>query len=115
LFTVGDELQSIYGFRHADVSLFRARRGELEQLGGSLRLSRNFRSREALLEVVNAVFAERFSGYAPLIAGRDGAPAPGRHGDELGFEADPAAQDESEVELLLTDVRGWEQREDLVG
>lgn len=115
LFTVGDELQSIYGFRHADVSLFRERRGELEQLGGSLRLNRNFRSREALLAVVNAVFAERFAGYAPLIAGRGGAPAPGRQPDELGFETGPAVQREPEVELLLTDVRGWEQREDLAG
>ena len=114
LFTVGDELQSIYGFRHADVSLFRARRGQLEELGGSLRLSRNFRSREALLEVVNAVFAERFAGYAPLVAGRD-APAPGRHEGDLGPAEDPAAQGEPDVELLLTDVRGWEQREDLGG
>ena len=117
LFTVGDELQSIYGFRHADVSLFRARRGELEQLGGSLRLSRNFRSREALLEVVNAVFAERFAGYAPLIAGRGGAQALGRQADELGSEAAPSVQarQDPEVELLLTDVRGWELREDLAG
>jgi ATP-dependent helicase/nuclease subunit A len=115
LFTVGDELQSIYGFRHADVSLFRERRGELEELGGSLRLSQNFRSREALLEVVNAVFAERFAGYAPLIAGRGGAPAPGRPAGELGSEAGPAAEGDPEVELLLTDVRGWERREDLAG
>jgi ATP-dependent helicase/nuclease subunit A len=107
LFTVGDELQSIYGFRHADVSLFRARRAELEELGGSLRLSRNFRSRESLIDVVNAVFEARFSNYTPLFAGRS---------DASGTDGEPAGTDgEPEVELLLTDVRGWEERDDLAG
>ncbi len=96
LFTVGDELQSIYGFRHADVSLFRARRAELHELGGSLQLTRNFRSHGQLLDVVNATFGERFETYAPLVAGRaDAAPAGPK------------------VELLLTSVKGWDEREDL--
>jgi ATP-dependent helicase/nuclease subunit A len=100
LFTVGDELQSIYGFRHADVSLFRARRSELEQRGASLQLTRNFRSRSRLLDVVNAAFGERFETYVPLLAGRE------------DVTSSPASGP-TEVELLLTSVRGWEEREDL--
>ncbi|HUB72842.1 MAG TPA: UvrD-helicase domain-containing protein [Solirubrobacteraceae bacterium] len=96
LFTVGDELQSIYGFRHADVSLFQGRRAELERAGASLRLSRNFRSRAGLLEAVNAVFSARFAGYSPLLAGREHTQA-----------SEPA------VELLLTDAGGWERSEEL--
>jgi ATP-dependent helicase/nuclease subunit A len=96
LFTVGDELQSIYGFRHADVSLFRARRDELAEQGGSLSLTRNFRSRKPLLDTVNAVFGERFDGgYTPLQAGR------------------VERTDESIVELLLTHKRGWDDDERL--
>jgi ATP-dependent helicase/nuclease subunit A len=109
LFTVGDELQSIYGFRHADVRLFRARRAELDEQGASLRLTQNFRSRDALVHVVNAVFAQRLRDYTPLVAGRAG---PAFVGEEpvnpvAGGAGEPA------VELLLTDVRGWEDDEDL--
>jgi ATP-dependent helicase/nuclease subunit A len=103
LFTVGDEFQSIYGFRHADVGLFRARRAELEELGGSLSLTRNFRSRAALLDVVNAVFAERFVEFPALVAGRE---ATVEQGEDEG-EGEPA------VELLLSDAGGWEASEEL--
>ncbi len=98
LFTVGDELQSIYGFRHADVTLFRARRDELAECGASLSLTRNFRGRRPLLDVVNTVFGERFGDrYTPLEAGR----------------VDEARPEEPIVELLLTHKLGWEQDEDL--
>ena len=66
LFTVGDEFQSIYGFRHAEVELFRERRAALEGLGGSLALTGNFRSVAPLLEVVNKVFSDRFTGFSRL-------------------------------------------------
>jgi ATP-dependent helicase/nuclease subunit A len=92
LFTVGDELQSIYGFRHADAGIFRARRQQLAERGAALALTHNFRSRPPLLAAINAVFATRFgASYTPLRAGRDeqhqavGAP----------------------IELLLSDRRAW--------
>ena len=97
LFTVGDALQSIYGFRHADVSLFRARHDELAERGGSLSLTRNFRGRKPLLDVVNAVFEERLGdGFTPLRAGR----------------VEETAPEEPVVELLLTDKRGWDDDEE---
>jgi ATP-dependent exoDNAse (exonuclease V) beta subunit len=98
LFTVGDELQSIYGFRHADVGLFRARRAELAGHDAALELTYNFRARPELLQAINAVFAPRFGArYAPLQAGRGGDA-------RCAQERDPA------VELLLTD-REWARAE----
>ncbi len=71
LFTVGDELQSIYSFRHADVKLFRERHAHLAQRGASLALTRNFRSRPAILTAVERIFAARMGErFAPLTAGR---------------------------------------------
>ena len=107
LFTVGDELQSIYRFRHADVGLFRQRRAALASSGGTLQLTHNFRSRAPLLQAVNTVFAARMgAGYTPLVAARDDA-EPHRDDDaELGRDEAAAAR----VELLLCSKRGWEQQ-----
>jgi len=99
LFTVGDEFQSIYGFRHADVALFRDRRETLARSGAALVLSANFRSRAPLLQAVNAVFEPRFGErFVPLVAGRAEAPAPA-----------PV------LELLLADSEGWERHEEALG
>src|ERR671932_2105905 len=64
VFYVGDEFQSIYGFRHADVQVFRERRGQAAQL---LALTRNYRSRPEVLAAVNELFGADFGdGYQPL-------------------------------------------------
>jgi ATP-dependent exoDNAse (exonuclease V) beta subunit len=66
LFTVGDEFQSIYGFRHADVEVFRERRARAANL---LTLTSNYRSRPQVLAAVNHLFAGAFGDeYQPLAA-----------------------------------------------
>ena len=94
LFTDGDELQSLYGFRHADVGVFRARRAALEGSGRTARLTTNFRSDPEILAAVNVAFAERFgTGFAELRAPEGSAPPEA---------AAPC------VELLLTGLDGWD-------
>ena len=66
LFFVGDEFQSIYGFRHADVQVFRERR---EAEGGGRALIRNYRSRPEVLAAVNHLFRGDFGDdFQPLTA-----------------------------------------------
>jgi ATP-dependent helicase/nuclease subunit A len=60
---VGDAQQSIYGFRQADVGLFRERRDRSE----GMRLSKNYRSEEGILRFVDCLFGRLWGdGYAPM-------------------------------------------------
>ncbi len=94
LFVVGDEQQSIYGFRNADVDVFRDRRAELAAVGRVATLATNFRSRGPILDTINAAFAPRLG--ADFVALREGRePAADAGGEPL-------------VELLLTDQAGWD-------
>ncbi|MGE5408679.1 MAG: UvrD-helicase domain-containing protein, partial [Syntrophothermus sp.] len=98
LVTVGDELQSIYGFRHADLDVFRAQRESLARRedGELLALTGNFRSRPELIAAVNHFGAALIGdSFHPLRVGA--APDPG---------AEPAAC--PAVELLLTARDGWD-------
>jgi ATP-dependent exoDNAse (exonuclease V) beta subunit len=98
LIVVGDEFQSIYGFRHADLDVFREQRRRIDERADAelMALSGNFRSRPPIIAAVNA-FGEALLGdsYRPL---RVGALAQ----DELPFGSGPA------VELLLTARDGWD-------
>jgi ATP-dependent helicase/nuclease subunit A len=101
LVVVGDELQSIYGFRHADLDVFRARREELDRRADAelMRLSGNFRSRPEVVGAVN-LFGETLLGaaYTPLRVG-------------MAPPEDPARGEGPPVELLLTARDGWDGEE----
>jgi ATP-dependent helicase/nuclease subunit A len=98
LFCVGDAMQSIYGFRDADVGLFHARRDELAERGAALSLTESFRARPEIVEAVNAAFGARLGdAFVELEPAR----------------ADPAPDADPRVELLLTDTEGWEDHDEM--
>jgi ATP-dependent helicase/nuclease subunit A len=143
LLMVGDERQSIYRFRGADVEVFRRRQTALEpggrdvSAGGALhRLDVNYRSRPELLAFVNRLFAhEHFFGkrFVALEPGRDptervgGFSAPPSvevlvaarlQGDDLDAPASLMQQAEADAVgshvRLLIDNEGWAQRDIVV-
>ncbi|HET7454308.1 MAG TPA: UvrD-helicase domain-containing protein [Solirubrobacterales bacterium] len=107
LVVVGDELQSIYGFRHADLEVFRRRREEIDRRTDAelMRLSGNFRSRPEVVGAVN-LFGEALLGaaYTPL---RVGTPPP----EEPPRGEGPPTGEGAPVELLLTARDGWDAEE----
>ena len=78
LFVVGDPKQSIYGFRRADIQVYRKFREEMVAAGGEdVPLAHNFRSRPDLLGTLNALFTRVLAGgedfqppYAPVVPHR---------------------------------------------
>ena len=98
LMTVGDELQSIYGFRHADLEVFREQRRAIAARPDAegMELSGNFRSRPEVIGAVNALGAALLGdSYRPLRVGA--APR----------LASPPGEGAA-VELLLTAREGWD-------
>jgi ATP-dependent helicase/nuclease subunit A len=104
LFLVGDEFQSIYGFRHADVEVYRRQHRRFaegdEPNGVALPLTGNFRAAPPLVAATNAIGRGLLDGFEPLTA----------------FVEEEAVGDEPAVEMLLTvdDKRAWEAEETLL-
>ncbi len=90
-FAVGDRLQSIYAFRHADVGGFDERWRLRGTQGRAHQLAANFRSRPEILELINAAFGPAHAEFQPLEAGLT-----------------PPAADGPAVEVLLTDAEAWD-------
>ncbi|MGA7434253.1 MAG: UvrD-helicase domain-containing protein [Solirubrobacterales bacterium] len=105
LMTVGDEMQSIYGFRHADVELFRSRRSKENVT--VYHLTDNFRSLPEVVAAVNEI-GLRFD--SQVSSKRDGNVAD-RH--EFGVlttgRSDPEAT--GSAVTILTGRNGWKELE----
>lgn len=100
LITVGDEMQSIYSFRHADVQLFRDRREQDDV--APYGLTANFRSLPLIIGAVNRLGGE-LDRQAP---GRDDSIPHHEFKDlEVGRDADRTAT--ASVSILLTGRRDW--------
>ncbi|MHB1390980.1 MAG: UvrD-helicase domain-containing protein [Thermoleophilia bacterium] len=90
LFLVGDENQAIYGFRNADVALFKEQREAARAADTLIELKHNFRSQPQILDFVDFIF------------NRDGMLRPGYLELTASAEPDPVPE-EFRVEVLFVD------------
>jgi ATP-dependent helicase/nuclease subunit A len=133
LFIVGDRKQSIYGFRGADVDVFREMTERIEAWSGTrIPLSLNFRSQRPLINLFNFLFERVFErdpklaaeelnelgyvGHEPGIAARDDEdPSPLvellvdlRPGDDRWSEEPPRARDAEQLAARIISLVGNE-------
>ena len=106
LFLVGDEFQSIYRFRRAEVEIFRRLRAEAGD--EVVVLPENYRSRPHVIDLVNEVYGREFGiGYQELVSSggfAEGPPGPGvvelLLADRDAFEGGAAGWREGEADAL---------------
>ncbi len=106
-FAVGDINQSIYGFRHADRTVFEGYRAELRRQGLKIdELKENYRSRPEILAAVGRVL-EGCGGVEPreLIARREAAPKDGPLVERLVGTGERAA--EAEAQSVAARIAEW--------
>jgi ATP-dependent helicase/nuclease subunit A len=102
LFLVGDEFQSIYGFRHADVDVYRREHRRFSDGAPgrvALPLTGNFRAAPEVLAVTNAIGAGLLHGFEPLTAGSQDAVEP------------TAGEPPAELLLTVDNRKAWEAEE----
>lgn len=70
LFVVGDALQSIYGFRHADVRVFRAAQARHRIAGTEAQLRTNWRTAPEILRTLDHALGHGHDDYSGFVGGR---------------------------------------------
>ncbi|PTL56436.1 UvrD-helicase domain-containing protein [Paraconexibacter algicola] len=106
LFVVGDALQSIYGFRHADVRVFQEARARHRIAGTEAQLRTNWRTAPEILRTLDHALGHGHDDYTGFVAGRADAAQAGRPATSLllvdaAVAEDPSPQDEEALAAVV--------------